>query len=364
MGDVVFAGVCGSDSVYDFDEKRLVTQGVCRTVVSATRMLKPVDREARIRSTIAVLERGGVGGRLQAIQALSSDGCPQGGPTWCFHTVLTSPEILSAFVRAAADRDIAVRKLALAHLNALARELVSRDGTVPDSVLAAVPHAVVAFESVDAEERQGAVNFLMTTGRYSEEVLAAMVRLLDAENRGGGSFYFRPIANILGEIGPTAKPAVAGLLVALKHEQKWDLKLDRAKFPWPNGPPGPRVEICRALGRIQATSAISALRAELRLGSRGAAWALGALGPKAKVAIPDLVAATSHTLPNGPSTARLWVEAVLSLGKMGPSATQTIPTLLSLLSQQPDRRIAGQHADIREAAAIALGQIGDAPGGG
>ena len=76
-----------------------------------------------------------------------------------------------------------------------------------------------------------------------------------------------------------------------------------------------------------------------------AAFALGRIGPEARAAIPDLIAALS-----GPDS-RVRGEAARALGLIGPEARAAVPALIRLVTR-------GTVAEVAERAAEALGRLG------
>jgi HEAT repeat protein/lysophospholipase L1-like esterase len=137
-------------------------------------------------------------------------------------------------------------------------------------------------------------------------------------------------AYALGEIGSGATRAVPGLIARLAD-------LDE-RVRW---------RAADALGKIgPGTGAVDALAKLVRDAAgpgRGlAAEALGRVGPEARSAVPDLIAATSDPRPDV-----RW-RAIWALGRIGPAAAQAVPALRAALAD----------ADLRWRAAEALGRIG------
>ena len=209
------------------------------------------------------------------------------------------------------------RRLAATALGALGRR-----------ARAAVAALRVALEGKDLRVRVGAAHALWQIERQVD------TKLLLTLAQGEEPFFGNPVWNA---IGPEAQAAVPGLLQALQSPDE--------TF---------RLSATIALGHlgqsIRAKEAVWALAARLKDGSiavrRGAACALGKMGPKAGEAVPALIEALQDTNRD------IRVVAASSLGQLGPAASTAVPHL--------GRAVKDAEAAVRRSAASALGWIGPA----
>ena len=141
----------------------------------------------------------------------------------------------------------------------------------------AVPYLVVALETHDFEVRLSAVKALES----------------------------------LGEMGPAAAPAVPALIESLKDESE--------RFG--------AVYVLRWIGPAAAAELGVALRSESREIRDGATEILADMGPKAKRAVPALIAALEDKRED---VRRV---AIFMLGEIGPDAKQAVPALVVALEE-------------------------------
>ena len=96
--------------------------------------------------------------------------------------------------------------------------------------------------------------------------------------------------------------------------------------------------------RVTAEDGINGLKADDPAKRRKAAVALGALGPRAKAAVPALAAALKDT------DVSVRGAAALALGTMGSEARAAVPALAEVLKDDKD--------GVRHAALVALSAVG------
>jgi HEAT repeat protein len=194
---------------------------------------------------------------------------------------------------------------------------------------AAVEPLRVALDEEDLQVRIGAARALWQIERQFDTKL--LLALAQGE-QGYGS-----LMEVWKDLGPEAQAAVPGLLQALQSPDETMRRCATIVL----GHMGPS---------ILAKEALWALAARLKDGStavrRGAARALGNMGPKAAEAVPDLVEA----LQDIDTDTR--VEAASSLGNIGPAASSAAPHL--------GRAVKDAEPPVSRTAAYALGRIGPA----
>lgn len=174
----------------------------------------------------------------------------------------------------------------------------------------------------------------------------ALIRLLEdpniSEYKGYNSGMHAVVIKALGRLGPSAEVAVP-LLIKRLSDTYGDVRSAAAQALRNMGPAG-RKAIEEAV-----PSFIKVLRNptrstdnEARLASYDAARALGALGPDAREAVPDLMQAAQD--------ADLRSDAIEALGDIGPDATVAVPLLRAAVRDRYDF--------VRRSAAEALEKIG------
>lgn len=194
---------------------------------------------------------------------------------------------------------------------------------------AAAPALAEALSGEDRSAHAGVALALFRTGESRDAALFTLVSLLDEE---AGPELRLEAVQALGAIGPSAAPAVAGLLVALKDKDA-RVRLAAAMTLGRIGPGAKRAS--RALG--------DALRdgdAEVR---RQAAAALGEVGPAAAGGVPALL----RGIGSDAEMTRLCVQA---LGMIGPETKTIMPAL--------EEQLKSANKDVREAAIRAVGNMG------
>lgn len=219
----------------------------------------------------------------------------------------------------------------------------------------AVPALVQALSDRDTSVGCAAANALGRIGVHSKAAVKGLVKTL---SRGRDPLLRSAAAEGLGMIGALArKPAARPLLSSLKHEDS-DL----------------RREATRALGLLgegeeklakQAVKAIKPLLSDSEKRVRRVAGLslvrLGDTSPK----LVDLLKAT--VTKSGRATVEERRDASAALGRLGAAARSAVPTLIAAVREEPrinkaipyaEQRQA-QHDELRRAAVVALGEIGD-----
>ncbi len=188
-----------------------------------------------------------------------------------------------------------------------------------------------------------------------EEAVPILVDILRRHRSGGGpsAELRRSVAQILGQIGPRADPAVPDLLELLHDPDpqtralaalalgKIGTSLDEvvpalAKLL---DEPGDRLGALKGIWelRARARGAIPALVVVMRTDADGelrwmATEALAKMGPTAQPALPQLIEALADPVPAVRS------HAAESLRKIGPEATAALPALRRLVND-PDAEV-------------------------
>lgn len=198
----------------------------------------------------------------------------------------------------------------------------------------AVPLLAQALQSPSQEVRGFAVDALGRIGLEARTAVPAIIAEVDLPkehiNYARLAAFRRVAARALGRIGLGATAAIPVLEKALQNED-----------------PLYRIQAALALWKIAShPQAVSTLQAALKLSDMEAVFeavmALGEIGPGAKTAAPDLVAALAHAAPD---VRRAAADVLVRLG----------PSQLEPIAQQLD---AGRNPS-PAAAAYALGQILD-----
>lgn len=189
-----------------------------------------------------------------------------------------------------------------------------------------LPTLLDGLKDKDADVRAGAANVLGQLGAGAKPAVGALSKALADKE-----FTVRAeVVLALGEIGPAAKGAVPALLETLKSEEIQLLE------PFVLG----------TLGKIGPPAVPHLMRAltakEYRL-RRGAAYALGLIGPEAADAVDILT-----EMLQAPET-DLRQLAATALGRIGSEAQRALPALAPLLKDQD--------AGVRISAAVALWRI-------
>jgi HEAT repeat protein len=245
-------------------------------------------------------------------------------------------------------------------------------GRMGPGARAAVPALV---EALDTDDRRKAVFVAWALGAIGPHARDAVPALIRALNRPypvkNTKWEFNPdgfVAWALGRIGPDAKEAVPLLAAALHGEDVWA----RRPAAWALAQMGPEAEPAAdaligalkyssggawsAMNNVQfhAAEALAgigepvvpklgaALKARDAATRRGAALALGKIGPKAGSAAPDLAALLSD------EAGLVRIEALTALSRVDPAAAvKALPPLLN-----------DENYAVRHAAAAALGTCG------
>jgi len=209
----------------------------------------------------------------------------------------------------------------------VAEDLIVRIGNV------ASPLLMQRLKSTQAHDRRVAAELLTRIGP-PDASLVSLLRPLLSDPDG---FVRKAAIEGLGVVGTPAKEAVDDLeQVAIN-----DSILPR------------RVGACIALIHVTGASEerVRALAAFLELtepcdgAAAFAASALGDLGPKARVAEPQLLAALKHV------DGQVRVNSAAALGQVGANSPESVTALIELLKNDPER-------EARRSAAGALGAIG------
>lgn len=220
-----------------------------------------------------------------------------------------------------------------------------------------------ALLSGDPAKRERAYQTLQEGAGDSVDVLVAI--LSDTSATPAAIELRWTAAELLGKIGPPAKPAFPMLLVALTDNDPHVRSVAAAAIPEVDTPAASAVPALQALlatdaGRTaaralskykgDASPAIGDLVKMLRDASLdsetrwNAARTLGKIGPPAKAAIPELVA---HLHDQAESIREHAAEA---LGDIGPDSAEAVPALVEVLDDPATK--------VRRDAVRSLGQIG------
>jgi HEAT repeat protein len=178
-----------------------------------------------------------------------------------------------------------------------------------------VDDLVAKLKAKDIETR---VDACAAVGKLGAKAKGAVSTLENLVSKDPNKLVKRAAINALGDIGSTASPGIAALLVVFKADA--DLRPDAGK----------------ALGRIGGPNAVPGLKALLPADKKNndiplrtaAATTLGDIGPDAKTAVKALHALLSE------KDAGLKQAAIVTLGKIGPDSREAIPDLLEILSEK------------------------------
>jgi HEAT repeat protein len=298
---------------------------------------------------------------------------------------ILGPELPAILVKALKDDDEEVRRSAMWALGRFARDGATTFPALRDAMKDANPTVrrfaleaicasnvpdwkkaeVLAGALEDREVRGDAILRLNDMYREASGAVPGLVKLLEDMDQKPDVL----VIQLLGRIGPDAKPAVAVLTKGLEHPEP-GIRSRMAEALANIGPQakdavhsfeaaladeddGVRVAAARALWFVQGdrSGAVPILAQALSIPPEGkgsnvamsAAQALGEIGPAAKEAVPDLVKALGRD-----DYAR--GEAAQALGCIGPSAEAAIPALAAMM--------ADPNIDDSGRAATALGRIG------
>jgi HEAT repeat protein len=286
---------------------------------------EPVHKGQPLSHWIKALQDANPKVRLQAATALGK-------------TYLKESPAISALIERFQDEDKAVCQAAAVALGgslqampALCRGLTNKDPRVRRWSAFAIRHMRrVMGGLLAARERFPKIS---TLAQAKVSTLMAAVADQNAEVRGA-------VISVLGAIGPMAKPAVPQITAALKDPNKFVRTMAAVALWWIDRQTNVTVPIL-----IEGLED-KGMDLEDR---KGCAWVLGEMGPKAKAAVPELIAAlrgigkTSRTT----STVALASYASEALGRMGEPA---VPALTKALRDED--------AEIRKNAAWALFRMG------
>jgi HEAT repeat protein len=290
-------------------------------------MLREEDDEVRVKALLALCAMK-PGEAAAAVSALENTLINEEAE---FHLQLASWALVKA------DQEAAIR----AFIGVLERGRTAKSRVLAATALgnlgqragAAVDAVRVALDDEDLRVRVGAARALWQIERQVDTKL--LLTLAQGEEPVCGHPPFS--MPVWKELGPEAQAAVPGLLQALQS-------------------PDETIRLCAtiALGHmgqsILAKEAVRALATRLKDSSiavrRGAACALGKMGPKAAEAVPALI----EVLQDIDRDTR--VAAALSLGDLGPAASTAVPHL--------GRAVKDGEVAVRRTAAYALGWIGPA----
>jgi HEAT repeat protein/lysophospholipase L1-like esterase len=198
--------------------------------------------------------------------------------------------------------------------------------TLGETAAPAVPALTVALADSSHVVRAAAAWALGNVGPAAAPAVPALIRLLrdvDPFVRAGAAFG-------LGGVGEAAAGAAATLIDRLDDPDervRWRAADALAKVGLDEASVEPLARL------VQETTG---------LGRGHAAEALGRLGPAARSAVPELVAAASDSRPDV-----RW-RAIWALGRIGPAAAPAVPQLRAALADP----------DLRWRAADALGAVG------
>jgi HEAT repeat protein len=250
------------------------------------------------------------------------------------------PEVVPALIETLAHHDALVRwraTQALAQIGPDAKE--------------AVPALIQALQDENSVVRGNAANALGMIGVEAREAVQPLIAAL-----GDSDFFVRKSGTAmiaLGKIGPAAREAVPFLIQELKAPDS-ATRTSAAEALAGIGPAA--VDAAPALA-----DALKDQNARVRV---RASIALAKIGPRATAAVPALIQALSDNLD--------WLSpreyAARALGEIGPEAGEAVPALTRVLTESDAaaeakpastrERWRGYHAQMRAAAAEALGKIG------
>ena len=261
------------------------------------------DGEARSREAHAIgLLNVRTSQAIAALGAALEDDDTREMAGWSLETI--GAAAVPALIQALGDDQWRVRERAARALG----------GIGPDAS-AAVLALRISLRDGDKDVRAQAARALGRIGSAEAETVTALVKALDDCRE----VVRTEAARALGAFGPAAKAAVPGLVRALGDSE--DV----------------RIQAANALGRIGVAAVPELVRAldddddDVR---RGAAFALGEIGPDSKAAVSALVRAV------GDEEEEVRDAAVRALGWIGPEAGAAAPALLRLLKNgEPEERL-------------------------
>jgi HEAT repeat protein len=194
-------------------------------------------------------------------------------------------------------------------------------GGIGPKARAAIPILLRVLESKDQFASASAAFALGDIGANAERVVPALIRTLQHE---GMSARVAAAAG-LGKYGEQAKAAIPALIDVLKRDDCW-LVLERASDALKGlGPPA--VETA-------TTALIEALKDQSKKVRRTTAFSLGMVDAEGK-SVPDLIRVLQEDAEAGYAAAR-------ALGAMGPRAKSAVPALVKALENKSIHREAAE----------------------
>ena len=217
---------------------------------------------------------------------------------------------------------------------------------------------VQALGSQDPELRGIAARTLGTLGPAGKSAVGALANRLADDDAMVRAYA----AHALGEIGPAAQSAAPALVKAVTDQDATVRRNALAALRRIDAPPEVTLPLMmKTLEESDPAAVLPALQALAEAGEEGLPRLRGALkhpqasywaclvvremGPKAKELTPDLTALLDHEY------LETRIQALMALGAIGPDAKAAVPQILNALQQE-------EVSGIRYAAAFALGKIG------
>jgi HEAT repeat protein len=207
-----------------------------------------------------------------------------------------------------------------------AADLLGRLGPATHESPAALSSLTAALKDDNAHVRAVAATALASIGPAGPDAFPVLQEMLSTPES-------LPALRALARYGADAAPAIGKILALLQHKDDSEIRWNAARTLAKIGPPA----------KEAVPNLIAALTDSDALVREHAAEALGDIGPQAKEAIPAL-----EKVLKDPD-ARVRRDAVRSLGQMGPAAKSAIESIRPLLQDKEER--------VRKAARTSLQQI-------
>jgi HEAT repeat protein len=211
-----------------------------------------------------------------------------------------------------------------------AADLLGRLGPAAHELPAALLSLTTALKDDSSQVRAVAATALASIGSAGPDALLALQDMLSTPES-------LPALRALAGYGADAAPAIGQILVLLKHKDDSEIRWNAARTLGKIGP----------AAKEAVPDLIAALKDSDALVREHAAEALGDIGPQAK----ESISALEKVLKD--PDARVRRDAVRSLGQMGSAAKSALESIRPLLRDKEER--------VRKAARTSLQQIESEP---